>query len=144
MKPSRQDGVAMVEAVLVIPLLLLMLLALVQFAFLMNNYLMTVNAAGVGAKFFLAQAGSATAHADTLAIIEGAAPGLDLELTTIINGTECEDDDCGAALIDNEGEPATVQVQYNVVPLFNIPLEGLPLWPETLNASVSFRITVAQ
>ncbi len=133
----------MVEVVLLVPILAFLMLAIVQLSFLIHNYFLTADAVGVAARFFISQASETQAYQRTLAAVNEVAPNLNLTLTTTVNGTVCTDDTnptCGALLAQHAGEPAVVTVTYHVEPLFNIPLNRLPGWPQTFTNSVAYRV----
>jgi Flp pilus assembly protein TadG len=81
MTPHRirrgQEGQAMVEFALVIPLLLLLIFGIIQFGILFNNYLTLTDAVRVGARQAAVSRTLATPVATTTDRVKGAAAGLD-------------------------------------------------------------------
>ena len=144
----------MVEVVVLVPTLTFLMLAIVQLSFLIHNYLLTADAVGVAGRFFITQASEEQAYQRTLEAVEAVAPNLNLTLTTSLN--PCTDDDppvcsvipctddtnptCGALLAQHAGERAVVTVTYHVQPLFNMPFNQLPGWPQTFTNSVAYRV----
>jgi Flp pilus assembly protein TadG len=137
---------AIVEFALVFPLLLLIMFAIIQYGWLLNNVMILNNAAGTGAAFFSTQFDSSTARGDTLTVVRAAAAaidGNDLQITTRVNGTVCNDPGCGSRLTENQGTPASVTVTWTITPIFNLVISGLPGFPANVEASISYRVPSA-
>lgn len=81
MTPRRirkaQEGQAMVEFALVIPLLLLLIFGIIQFGILFNNYLTLTDAVRAGARQASVSRTLPTPVATTTARVQGSAAGLD-------------------------------------------------------------------
>jgi Flp pilus assembly protein TadG len=120
-----QEGAAIVEFAIVLPLILLIMLGVMQFAWFLNSYMILANATAVGARFFATQASSSTAYSDTKNKVILSGPGLtnaNLVIATGVAGTPCTDPNCGTALIAKAGLQATVTATYTFTPLIQVPL----------------------
>lgn len=138
-----QKGAALVEFALVVPLILYILVGILQFGWLVNSYIMLVNATDIGARFFAEQASSSTANSGTLTQITTSASGLtgSLSITTSVNGTACNDSTCGAALTANQGKVSQVTATYTFTPL--VPA-SFYLLPANLTYSTQERVLPVQ
>ena len=150
MKLKRQKGGAVVELALVTPLLLLMGLGLIQFGWLLTNYIMVSNAASSGALYFAAQRGNSTPYTSTQTQVTSSAAYLtsaNLTVSTRVNGTACaSDSSCSSALsaATSASSPvvAAVSVTYNnFSPLIGGSLFGLAaVVPSSLSSTVQARV----
>jgi Flp pilus assembly protein TadG len=146
MKRNRQRGAAAVELALVLPLLLAMIYGIVQFGWLINNYLVLTNAASLGAHQLAAERGYTSPYTDTTAAIHsqtGALSGT-LTISVSVGGTSCTSDSaCAAALgsstqAPSAGTQAKVQIAYAFAPLFGGSLDNLKrIMPTSLSATMS-------
>lgn len=149
-----QHGIVSVEFAIMATLLVYLLFGILQFGWLLHNYIVIENAIGAGARFFSVQIGKTDAKANTLNVINNALPGSiqftsgEMKTYTQTKGSttpsECSDPNCGTALSDAPGGAASVSLVYTVQPIFRIRLWGLDqLWPTTHNfaATVSIKST---
>lgn len=146
MKRKNQRGLAAVELALVLPILLALLFGIVQFSWLMNNYVALTNAASMGARQLASERGYATPYTDTQQAILGATSALTSALTISISvgGTPCtSDSSCAGALGTSTQPPAAgtearVSLGYSFAPLFNGTLYSLKsIMPTSLSANMS-------
>jgi Flp pilus assembly protein TadG len=146
---KQQQGVAAVEFALVAPLLLLVLLGLAQFGWLLGNYVMVVNAASSGARYFASQRGTSTPYSSTQSQVSTSAALLNtsnLSVAMSVNGVACStDSSCATELTSAGGTSAvgtaSVSVTYTFAPLFKGGLSGLyAMMPGSLNASAVERV----
>jgi|1186.fasta_scaffold20544_4 Flp pilus assembly protein TadG len=97
---NRQQGQALVEFAILLPVLLLLLLGIVQFGLAFNNYIQVTSAAREGARkaSVSRSLGSAAATTAARTAAKGAAPGLSLQDSQItvtapgawVQGTEVQ------------------------------------------------------
>ena len=150
-KLKWQHGIVSVEFAIVSALLVYFLFGILQFGWLLNNYIMIENAVGAGARFFSVQIGKTDAKANTLSVINNALPGSiqftsgEMKTYTQAKGSttpsECSDPDCGTALSNTPGGAASVSLVYTVQPIFRVRLWGLDqLWPTTHNFAATVSI----
>jgi Flp pilus assembly protein TadG len=130
---ERQEGQAMVEFALVIPLLLLLIFGIIQFGILFNNYLTLTDAVRVGAR----QAAVSRDMADPVAVtktrLERAAAGLDkTKLTITVDPYNPEDDTATWA----QGGDVTVKATYP----FDINLFGFVVMSGDLESETTERV----
>lgn len=105
---QRQHGIATVEFVLVVPVLIFLMFGIVQFGWLLNNYAKIANATASAGRFFASRVGSPTAKADTLNNFNDSMGGMNnvitlanLSMVTAVAGVACTDattPTCGEAL----------------------------------------------
>lgn len=106
-----QVGAAMVEFAIVLPLLMIVLLGIVQFAIFFYQYVVVENAAAVGVRQFVASRPlgcpsttnpPATPYTSAVSAIQGASGGLasaQVTMSLSVAGTTCtSDSSCGTAL----------------------------------------------
>jgi Flp pilus assembly protein TadG len=147
----RQKGTAIVEFAIAAPVMIYLLFASLQFAWLLNRYIAIENAVALGGRYFAGGAGDTTVNTRTVLIIKSATPSNLLSqlsaFTTSVktadatSPTACTDPDCGDALLNAPGGEASVAVTYTVTPPWNIRLWGLhTLWPTTKVFSITQRI----
>jgi Flp pilus assembly protein TadG len=164
MKPKRQHGATAVEFALVMPVLLLLLFGIVQFGWLMNNYIVLTNAASTGARLLATERGYATPYTDTKSSVLAATSTLNNKptITVTVGSATCvsTSSSCGDSTFAScsgsstcvpplgttsqpatSGTMATVTLSYAFVPPFNGSLYGLnALMPPTLTASASVAV----
>jgi Flp pilus assembly protein TadG len=118
-----EEGGAMVEMAVVLPILLLIVTAIYAFGIALNNYLQLTDGVSIGARLLAISAGQTTDPcAITVAAIEHASPQLktaNLTFTFVLNGTTYSGTSCsststttGAAGNLVAGQPAQVTVTY--------------------------------
>jgi len=73
----NEQGQTMVEFALVVPLLLMLLFAILQFGAVYNDYVTLTDATRVGARKAAVSRHSATPEADAEAAVRNSAPGMD-------------------------------------------------------------------
>ena len=118
-----EEGGALVELALVLPILLLIVTAIYSFGIALNNYLQLTDGVAIGARLLAVSAGQTTDPcAITVAAIERAAPSLktaNLTFSFVLNGTTYPGTSCSSANINTgaagnmvAGQPAQVTVTY--------------------------------
>ena len=118
-----EEGAAMVEMAMVLPILLLIVTGIYAFGIALNNYLQLTDGVSIGARLLAISAGQTTDPCSvTVAAIEHAAPQLktaNLTFTFVLNGTTYSGTSCsststttGAAGNLVAGQPAQVTVTY--------------------------------
>jgi Flp pilus assembly protein TadG len=146
MKLKHQNGAAAVEFALVAPILLLILFGIMQFAWLMNNYVILTNAAIDGARLFASERGYTTPYTDTRNKVIATAATLKnaLNIITVVGTTPCSSDALCILALGSVSTPPTagtnvsVTLTYTFTPLINVPLFGLgKMMPSTLTATMS-------
>jgi len=149
MNSNRKQGLAAVEFALVLPVLVLLMFGLIQFAWLMMSETMLMNASSAGARVLAAGRGSVVTvnpqggpWTETLNQVTSSASALNpakLTITTSIAGTTCTSDTaCAASLASNLGGKATVAVSYTFTPL--IPGYLTSIIPSTLTSTMVERV----
>jgi Flp pilus assembly protein TadG len=119
----QEEGQAMVEMALLLPVLLLLVTGLLTFAVALNNYVMLIQATGVGARAIAISRGQTTDPCATASqAVSAAAPLLtagNLSYTFNLNGTTYTGASCssgssttGAAANLVQGSNAVVTVTY--------------------------------
>ena len=120
---NGNDGGALVEFAMVLPLLLLITTGMLSFGIALNNFLTLTNATSIGARFLAVDRGiNLDPCAATIAIVNTTVPGLNpasLTFTFVINGTPYPGPSCnstslatGAAGSMVQGTAAQVIVTY--------------------------------
>ncbi len=113
-RPSREDGQALVEFAILLPLLLLILVGSMKFGLTLNNYLTLTDAARVGARQLALSRGLTTnpcAAAEQRATV--AAGGLSSSQITYSESFSPGTDNCtNSATTWNEGDTATFTASY--------------------------------
>jgi len=146
MKRKNQRGAATVEVALVLPLLLALIFGVVQFGWLVNNYLVLTNTASLAAHLLASERGYSSPYSDTQSVITAQTRNLQGALTVSIKvgSTSCTSDSaCAAALGSSTQAPVTgtqaqVQLSYSFVPLFGGSLYRLKsIMPGGLSATMS-------
>lgn len=111
-----RSGAAAVEFGLIAPVLLVMLMAVIQFGITLNNYLELTDAVRVAARDFAISGTSTTPLTTSTAAAQSSAADLtssSLTLTFAVNGTACTTDSaCATALAADAGDTATVTGSY--------------------------------
>jgi Flp pilus assembly protein TadG len=109
-------GAAAVEFALILPVLLTMLVAIIQFGIVLNNYLEVTDAARTGGRTFAVSRTSGTPYTSTTTAVTTSAANLtagSITTTVSVNGTACSTDGgCSTALGLAQGGSATVTVTY--------------------------------
>ena len=121
---SADQGGALVEFALVVPMLLMVMTAIFSFGLVMNSQITLTNGVGVAAQHLQSIASTTTDPcADTLTAIAGAAPGLTkskITLTLTMNGNVVQANTCSgdqSYLVTTT--PVTVQASYPcTLPIF--------------------------
>jgi len=146
MRRKKQRGVATVEVALVLPFLLALIFGVVQFGWLINNYLVLTNTASLAAHLLASERGYSAPYTDTQSVITAQTKNLKGALTISISvgGSSCtSDSSCAAALGSSTQAPATgtqaqVQLGYSFMPLFGGSLYKLKsIMPTGLSATMS-------
>ena len=112
-----EDGSALVEIALVMPILLMVMTAICTFAIGFNNQLTLTSAVGSGGQYLqmIRTTTSDPCH-DTLSAITGSAPSLtasSISLTFNLNGTTVTGSSCpGDQSYLAQGQPVTVTARY--------------------------------
>ena len=111
-----RSGAAAVEFGLLAPLLLLMLMAIIQFGITLNNYLELTDAVRVAARNFAISGTSSTPMSGATTAAQNSAANLtaaSITLTYSVNGTACSTDSaCSTALAADAGDTASVTGTY--------------------------------
>lgn len=141
---KHQKGAAMVEVAIAVPLFFTLIFGVVQFGWLLNNYIMLNNAALVGAREFAKQRGYTTPRTVAVAAINAALPTMNQSLVTIttsVGGTACATDTACVTLLGNattapaSNAKVTVTLSYTFNKLISGSLAGINV--STLNTSAS-------
>jgi Flp pilus assembly protein TadG len=150
MKLKRQKGVAAVEFGIVMPFLLLIALGMIQFGWLLINYVMVSDAASSGAIYFASQRGATNPYSATQTQVFSSSTRLtaaNLSIATSVNGTTCATDAACATALSNampsasSVSTATVTITYTFTPLIGGSLFGLAaMMPSSLVNSVAERV----
>jgi Flp pilus assembly protein TadG len=117
---SCDNGQGLVEFALVLPVLALIILGIVKFGIVYNNYIQLTNAVGVGAREFSLERGQSSPCTDAVAAFNNAATGLNtpqLTLTDSINaGTYVSPAESGSngtcPTLSGDGDSVTLQATY--------------------------------
>lgn len=114
---TSDQGSALVEIALVMPMLLAVITAICAFAIAFNNQLTLTSAVGSGAQYLqLIRLTTTNPCADTLTAIENAAPNLtpgSINLTFSFNGTQVTSNSCaGDQSYLVQGQSVTVSATY--------------------------------
>jgi len=139
---GHEEGNALVEFTLTLPILMAVLVAIFQFGIAFNQQLQLTQAVGAGAQYLQTIRTSTTDPcADTLTVIQNSAPTLvkaNINLTLTINGgnginaTSCSGQQSQLA----QGTPVTVAATYPCnITIFGINLGGLTTRNFTCNLS---------
>jgi Flp pilus assembly protein TadG len=111
------NGTVAIEFALVVPLLLAIMFAIIQFSLIFNNITVLTNAASAGALVFSQGRGLASPYSTTVAQVQSAAASLvqaNLAITTSVQKASCASDSgCQTALTNAyPGGSASVTVSY--------------------------------
>jgi Flp pilus assembly protein TadG len=137
---GREEGNALVEFALTLPILMAVLVAIFEFGIAFNNQLQLTQAVGAGAQYLQTIRSTTTDPCkDTITTIENSAPTLvpaniTLKLTmsgnTPVTGSSCSGDQTQLG----QGEPVTVYASYPCnITIFGINLGGLTTRTFTCN-----------
>jgi Flp pilus assembly protein TadG len=111
-----KSGAAAVEFGLIAPALLMILMAIIQFGLVLNNYLELTDAVRVAARNFSISSTSTTPMTGATAAATASAANLtaaNITLTYSVNGTACASDAaCATALSADAGDSAVVTGTY--------------------------------
>jgi Flp pilus assembly protein TadG len=111
-----QSGAAAVEFGLIAPALLMILMAIIQFGLVLNNYLELTDAVRVAARSFAIAANGTTPMTSATSAATASAANLtsaNITLTYTVNGAACTTDAaCATALAADSGLSATVTGTY--------------------------------
>jgi Flp pilus assembly protein TadG len=120
-----EKGQTMVEFALVLPILLLIMFAVIQFGIVYNDYFTLTDASRAGARKAAVSRHSDDPEGDTIAAVESSASGLDLdELDVNVTGTF------------EHGEDVTVEATYP----YDINLLGIVVASGDLSAETTERV----
>jgi Flp pilus assembly protein TadG len=111
---AREDGQAIVEFALVLPLLMALLLGIVQFGILWNNYETITDAARIGARKAAVARFYGDNGASAIAAAKAAATNLDLSAPNAVTVTSCPPSTPSCTTNDwsTPGNVVTVTVTY--------------------------------
>lgn len=114
---NDEDGSALVEIALTMPILLMVMTAICTFAIGFNNQLTLTSAVGSGAQYLqLIRTTTSDPCQDTLNAITAAAPSLtasSISLSFNLNGTQVSGSSCsGDQTYLTQGQPVTVTAKY--------------------------------
>lgn len=117
---TGEEGSALVEIALTVPILMAVITGICTFAIGFNNQLTLTSAVGAGAQYLqLIRTSSTNPCADTLAAIENAAPSLtpaNISLSFSLDGVPVTGNSCPGDQVDLvQGEPVTVTAKYPCV-----------------------------
>jgi Flp pilus assembly protein TadG len=115
LRSGNEDGQALIELALSVPMLLLLVTAIVSFGIVLNSYLDLTNATNASAQALSISRGQTSDPcATTVSAFESAAPTLNtssLGFTIALNGVNVGGTSCPTATLV-EGQPAQVTVTY--------------------------------
>jgi Flp pilus assembly protein TadG len=138
---GREDGNALVEFALTLPILMVVLVAIFEFGMAFNNQLQLTNAVGAGAQY-LQQLGTSSTDPcnDVYTTIKNSAPNLtpaSISLTLNMGGTKVTGNSCSGDQSDLvPGGSFTVSATYPCnIALFGISLGGIYTWNFSCNLS---------
>jgi len=143
---GREEGNALVEFALTLPILMAVLVAIFEFGIAFNNQLQLTQAVGSGAQYLQTIRTSTTDPCkDTMTAIENSAPNLvaaNIKLTltmsgnTPVSGSSCSGDESQLT----SGQPTTVYATYPCnITIFGISLGGLNT--RTFNCNLTAQVT---
>ena len=133
---NRESGQAMVEFALVLPVLLLILLAILKFGLLFENYLTLTDAVRSGARTLAIGRGTANACTPAVAQVKASAGSLNQSSLTVSTSTITftSPDSCTSL---TSGNAVTMSASYPC----NLSIMGINFAPScTLNASATERV----
>jgi len=111
-----RSGAAAVEFGLIAPILLVMLMAIIQFGLTLNNYLELTDAVRVAARNFAISGTSTTPMSSSTTAAQNSAANLTASSITLsysVNGAACTSDStCSTALAADAGDTASVTGTY--------------------------------
>ena len=135
-----EHGSVLVEAALVIPMLIVLIMCGIQFSLMLTDNVTLTLATQLGARNLSISRGSSTPFTTTQTQITNAAAGLitaKITTTVSIAGTACSTDaSCSTLLSNNAGQPATVSTSYPCLIFVEGPIFG-GLLSCTLTSSLS-------
>jgi Flp pilus assembly protein TadG len=153
MKPKLEQGAAVVEFALGLPVLLFMMFAIVQAGWWMSNYVVLNNAASAGARLLATERGFSSPYTDTAGVVSSATASLSGVQTVTIavvsssGTTTCTgnsaDTACATALGTISQPPpagtmASVSISYQFAAPFGGTLFSLgSIMPSTMSANAS-------
>lgn len=125
--PSRSAGQALVEFAFVLPVLLLLLVAIVNFGILFYTQMTVTNAAWEGARAGATIVDPALGDQEIIGAVQAAAYGLDISRLTIDIHPAQDEPPRNHPYPAPRGESLTVTVQYQVelpFPALTLPITG--------------------
>lgn len=137
-----QEGSALVEMALIMPILALMVFSVIQYGWLMMSMNMLTSATSAGVQVLSSERGYSAPYTDTVNQIRAAAPTLsstDLTVNILVDGGSCaSDESCALAISAAQGKAATISLSYQYTPIITEVISmGLP---SVLNVSMTGRI----
>ena len=120
------SGASAAEFGLILPVLMLIFFAVIEFGILLNSYIELANGAASGARQASLNRGSTTPYSSTISAIDAGAPNLSksgITVTISVNGTPCSSDSnaatkttpantCQTAYSTAQGAEAVVSTTY--------------------------------
>ena len=111
-----RTGVSALEFGLIAPVLFMLVLGILQFGIVLNNYVALTDSVRVGARVLAASRSSTTPWSAATNAVYGSAPNLvkaSISLTASVNGTACSaDSSCQTALTGATGTAAFLKATY--------------------------------
>ncbi len=118
---KHKSGGSAVEFALIVPVLLLVLLSIVQFGIVLNNYVEVSAAARASERQFALARGSTTPVTNATSAVKNSAPNISPTLTFSVNGTACATDTlCQTQLSTAAGLPSSVTAKYSCANLLSV------------------------
>lgn len=133
MQLQREDGQAMTEVALVLPVFVVLLLAIVQFGIVFNNYLTLTDATRAGARKAAVSRFIGDNGASAVQAVKTAASGLD---QTSLVPTVTSTDASGAADWSTPGDVVTVTATYP----YSINILGFSVQSGSLSSTTKERL----
>lgn len=110
------EGAAAVEFGLIAPLLVMLLLGIMEFGLVLNNYVELTNAARAAGRVLAISRTSTTPWTNATNAFYASTPNMttaNITITLSVNGTACgSDSTCAAALATAEGDPSELTATY--------------------------------
>jgi Flp pilus assembly protein TadG len=118
---KHKSGASAVEFALIVPVLLLVLLSIVQFGIVLNNYVELSAATRASARQFALARGSATPVTNAKSAVKFSAPNISPTLSFSVNGAACATDAlCATALNTASGLTSSVTATYSCASLLSV------------------------
>ena len=113
---ADREGAAAVEFGLIAPFLILILLGIMEFGLVLNNYLELTDAARAGARQLAISRTSTTPYTNATTALYASTPNMttsSITITMSVNGSTCASDSaCATALSTAQGDPAELTASY--------------------------------